>query len=152
MAEQKKKGTTLIEKMTVIAIAGIVAAAGVQTYQDYLAQKQVTEAVDLMNAAKIIVTRFYLDQKIWPTLIEFNSLIAVQTSEHVASITPTTFALGFQVTATFNASGVSTGLVNKTIVLATANGLTWDCDDHTINAIKGSLPTIPSKYRPESCE
>ncbi|MEE8151348.1 MAG: pilin, partial [Nitrosomonadaceae bacterium] len=113
---------------------------------------QVTEAINLMGGVKTPVAEFYADKGTWPTATEFNSLITTQSGKYVATVVPTTLASGFQVTATFKATGVSAGLISSTMVLATINGQEWACDDPTITTMGGTLGTTLPKYRPAACK
>jgi len=63
-----------------------------------------------------------------------------------------TLASGFQVTATFKATGVSAGLVSSTMKLATGNGQEWFCDSAGIISVGGTDGTTGLQYRPAACK
>jgi type IV pilus assembly protein PilA len=152
MKKQIQKGFTLIELMIVVAIIGILAAVAIPAYQDYIARAQVTEAINLMGGVKTPVAEFYADKGTWPTATEFNALITTQQGKYVATVTPTTLASGFQVTATFKATGVSAGLTSSTMRLATGNGQEWFCDAAGIVSVGGTDGSTALQYRPAACK
>ncbi len=150
--KQVQRGLTLLKIMVVLAIIGILAEMVLSAYQDYIARAQVTEAFNLLSKVKTPVAKFYADNGTWPTAAEFTSLITTQTGKYIATIVPTTLTSGFQVTTTFKNTGVSTGLVSSTMVLATENGQEWVCDDPSIKVMGGTVGTTLSKYRLEACK
>src|SRR4026209_153095 len=62
-----QKGFTLIELMIVVAIIGILAAAAIPAYQDYIARAQVSEAVSLLGSGKTGLAEYFADKSVWPT-------------------------------------------------------------------------------------
>ena len=138
--------------MIVVAIIGILAAVAIPAYQDYIARAQVTEAINLMGGVKTPVAEFYADKGTWPTTTEFQSLITTTSGKYVTSLTPLTRGSGFEVMATFKATGVSAGLQSATMVLATGNGQEWFCDGAGISGVGGTTPTTALQYRPAACK
>lgn len=150
--KQVQKGFTLIELMIVVAIIGILAAVAIPAYQDYIARAQVTEAINLLGGAKTPVAEFYADKGVWPTGTSFSDIVSSSTGKYVASLAASDANSRFQVTATFKSTGVSAGIVSKTLILATADGKQWSCkSSETVGGatVGGDLE---EKYRPASCK
>ena len=150
--KQVQKGFTLIELMIVVAIIGILAAVAIPAYQDYIARAQVTEAVNLMGGAKTPVSEYYANNNLWPSATDFISIVPQRSGKYVFGMTGVGVASGFVVTATFKGSGVSSGIANQTITLATTDGKVWGCDSGTATAAGGTTGTIDVRYLPAACK
>lgn len=145
-----QKGFTLIELMIVVAIIGILAAIAIPAYQDYIARAQVSEGVSLADGLKNQIT----DNLQNGTCTSTNSSENTQTGKYgtavvsgspagVTSTTTPTTANGCIVTYTMSASGVSSPLMSKTLVL-----------DMLVNGsykVK-STSTVPTKYIPKAIQ
>jgi type IV pilus assembly protein PilA len=159
---QDQKGLTLINSMMVIAIIGILTTIAIppayEMYEDSQAREQVIEAMNLLDSVKAPVSEFHASNGRWPTDAEFDALVPRENGKYVASLTPLVLASGFQVTAKFKTNGVSPGLVEggtgRTLVLATATGQKWTCNDSSDpeNGLPGIVKgTVPPEYRPAAC-
>lgn len=159
---QDQKGLTLINSMMVIAMIGILTTIAIppayQMYEDAQAREQVVEAMNLLDGVKAPISEFHASNGRWPTNAEFDALIPHGNGKYVASLTPLILPSGFQVTAKFRSNGVSPGLMEggmgRTLVLATATGQKWICNDS--NDPENGLPeivkgTVPPEYRPAAC-
>lgn len=145
-----QKGFTLIELMIVVAIIGILAAIAIPAYQDYIARSQMTEAMTLASGLKTNVTEVFAQDGTCPdntTAAEGIAAAADIKGSYVASVaTGGTAAAtgGCTITATMNATGVSTGIVSKTLTLTLSNAdkgsNVWEC---TSDAAQ--------KYLPKAC-
>lgn len=52
--------------MVVIAIIGILAAIALPSYQSYVVRTKITEAINVLGAAKNMMTSHYMDGGNWP--------------------------------------------------------------------------------------
>lgn len=133
-----QQGFTLIELMIVVAIIGILASIAIPAYQDYTNRAKVTEAINLMSAAKTGVAEYYDATN---SLASNNSEAGVATA---ASIT------GEYVSAV----NVATGVVTATMIAGAVPG------DGTVtlspNTQAGSIEwvcrgTVRTRYLPANC-
>jgi type IV pilus assembly protein PilA len=67
MTNSQQKGFTPIELIGVMAISGMVAAANISTYKDYLRMSGVSEANTLFADLKTKIVNTYSDKGRWPT-------------------------------------------------------------------------------------
>jgi type IV pilus assembly protein PilA len=147
--KQAQAGFTLIELMIVVAIVGILATLAIPAYQDYVARAQMSEAMILADGLKMPVSETFAQVGTCPT--NTTNGIAAATdingtyvlSVTAAAPTGTITTGGCTITAAMKTSGVSAGLVSKTLTLTLATGTgsnTWACTS-----------TAAQKYLPKAC-
>ena len=139
-----QQGFTLIELMIVVAIIGILAAVAIPAYQDYTARAQVSEAMTSMSSLKTTITEIYNDEGVFTNADSSANGIGAATDYSGTYLLSVAVANG-TMTATMKATGVSKGIISKTVTMAptaAASGvITWDCTG-------GSMD---DKYRPKTC-
>lgn len=147
-----QKGFTLIELMIVVAIIGILAAIAIPAYQDYIARAQASEGLTLASGVKGAVSEVFAQDATCPdNSTAATNGIAVATDingKYVLSVTTGGTAAatgGCTIDALFKATGVSTGLVSKTLTLTLSNA------DKGSNDWACSSADIEQKYLPKSC-
>jgi type IV pilus assembly protein PilA len=146
-----RKGFTLIELMIVIGIIGILAVIAIPQYTSYVARAQATEAINVLGGAKVSIAEYKSSNGSFPTtqtllndVYPIASAITTNT-KYLASLVPSTSGGNFVLTATFNATGVSSLLSGQNITLitpTTGEGTNWTC-------VPAS--TIPKDVLPASC-
>jgi type IV pilus assembly protein PilA len=63
---RRRTGFSLIELMMAVAIVGILAALAIPQYQDYSARARMTEAVQMLSAARVGVAEFAIVNGVMP--------------------------------------------------------------------------------------
>ena len=138
MKAQMQKGFTLIELMIVVAIIGILAAIALPAYQDYTARAKVSEVILAASSARTAVSEAAAVHGAMPSASQVS--IDNVTSKYVSGLT-----YDGTDTITATAQAINNDVNGQTITLKgtiTNNGpVVWACGG-----------SIPSKYRPSSCQ
>jgi len=135
-----QKGFTLIELMIVVAIIGILAAVAIPAYGDYTARAQAAEAFTLLDGLKTPMAEQYADNSTWT----LPTTGVVTGGKYVASIAAVSAVNGGTLTATYQATGISSKVVGKTVTLTYDNSVTsnqWVCSTN-----------LATNIAPKSCQ
>ena len=138
MKRTMQKDDTLIERMIVVAISGILAAIALPAYQDYTKRTHVSEGLTLAGGAKASVTEYYSSQGKFPT-DNASAGLATDTDIKGNAVKSVTVTNG-KIKITYNDKVTN----NATLELSPttgAGGVQWSC--------KGG--TVIAKYRPSNC-
>lgn len=140
---KSQRGFTLLEMMVVTGVVGVVASLAVPAYADYMARGQVSEAVQLVSAARKEVTEHYANHGAWPA-----ALGGIASARYTSSVSMSAAGSAepqLVLVVTMKAAGVQRDIAGKTLELATADGgATWTCqagtlaEQHVPGACKGS--------------
>jgi type IV pilus assembly protein PilA len=140
----KQTGFTLVELMIVVAIIGILAAIAVSNYQVFVARSQATEAIVLLDGAKVNTEDEAIVKGQFPQTV--NDLVAINTqvAGRYGAITGTSstainVATG-KIIYKFSTAGVNNDLRNKSVWYIRSNDGVWSCETNLI-----------SKFAPKMC-
>lgn len=152
MKNHMQQGFTLIELLVAVAIVGILAAAAVPSYKDYVKRAEVAEGLNLLAPAKVAVATYY----------SINSKFPVSNAEAGLPAVDDTKTLGQQVKkievvangviqVTYKPSLDTINAQAKAFVLnlapdAAGGSIKWAC-----SAPNDAANGLPSDWLPKSC-
>ena len=144
---KQNRGFTLIELMIAVAVISILAAIAVPTYLDYTVRAKISEALNIVSAAKTSITEYYISQGTLPSNATQAGVPNLSTN-YIDSIGYGRTGNSGQITVTLsnNVGGDANG---KSLTITTtpdANGalLTWTCATASSNG-------VAAKYLPANC-
>lgn len=144
----RKSGFTITELMVVVATSGVLAAAAVSGYHNYLHRSQLSEATGLLWAAKAPMAEHYANRGHWPA--QPGDVVGTISGRYTASIdyhgAPDDSSPGrVALMATLSSFGVAPEIRGTTFLLETADGgAHWTCRS-------GGTKPIATSYLPGAC-
>lgn len=146
MDKHSARGFTLIELMITVAIVGILASIALPAYQRYIARAQASEALVLLEGARLVVDESVNQTGSFPnSLADLEVLGTVTEGEYVSSLTGARIAdASGELIATFRSNNLSHDLRNRTVLYTRQLSGMWICSPG------GGNPVDP-KYLPQSC-
>ena len=153
---KRQKGFTLIERLIVVAIIGILAAIAIPAYQDYTIRAQVAEGATLGDGTKVAIVDFWNNHGRFPTAPQSAGLYssASISGRYVSSVS----AVNGVITATFSgqngfqANSRIDGLVISYSAYGTSTqgSVTWNCKA-SANVSGGQATNLPDRWLPQVC-
>lgn len=155
----KTNGFTLIELMIVVSIIGILASIAVPSYQNYIAQAQVAEALTITEEIKGMVEDHRKQTGEFP---EHNEAAAVPAPDkllgnHVTSVEVADGALHITLGAKATSTLRDKVLTLRPIVVpdSPASPMSWTCGHSPapdgMEAVGENRTSVPRSFLPGSC-
>lgn len=133
--KQIQKGFTLIELMIVVAIIGILAAVAIPAYGDYTAKAQAAEAFTLLDGLKTPYSEEAANGT-WPASAPTGTITAGKYVASIVGVSAVTASGAGGLEATYKATGVSSKLVGKKVLLELNASGVWVCGSDLAAEIK----------------
>ena len=83
---RNRRGYSLVELMTIVAVVGVLAAIAIPAYQNYAVRSKLSEALAMMGACKTSVTDYLVANRALPANLGASGCENYAGTQYVASI------------------------------------------------------------------
>jgi type IV pilus assembly protein PilA len=150
-ADSRWAGFTLIELMIVVAIIGFLASIAIPQYQNYSMRARLTEGIQVLGAARVGVTEFFLLRGNMPLTADEAGVVSLETpvikslSYNRQSATESTLSVEVHNTGNSELDGKFFSMVAR----EAAGALAWVCrpGDH----VGAESRAVAKAFLPASC-